>query len=55
MKRKFTKDSWNREEVKELCRRAYNYGFNGGLYEHSDMRSMQHDCNTFNDWIEENL
>ena len=40
------KDSWTREEVIALCRRAYLYGEQGALNLHDG---------TFKEWIEENL
>ena len=40
------KDSWNREEVIDLCRSAYLYGEQGALKLHNGI---------FKEWIEENL
>ena len=40
------KDSWNREEVIDLCRSAYLYGEQGALKLHNGV---------FKEWIEENL
>lgn len=45
---------YTEEEVKSLCHRSYNYGFIGGLYEHSNTQSKEHDCNSFKVWFEQN-
>lgn len=45
---------YTEEEVESLCNQSYNYGFKGGLYEHSGVQSKEHNCNSFNDWFEQN-
>lgn len=46
--------TYTEEEVRSLCNKSYNYGFQGGLYEHSGMQSYEHDCASFTKWFNNN-
>lgn len=43
------------EEIKNLFRICYHYGFNGGLYERILYETKQHTCNSFDEWFNEKI
>lgn len=49
-----TKGMYTEEEVDKIVRRAYQFGFEGGMYENTDFITHQHDCNSITKWFEKN-
>ena len=43
--------TYTHEEVEKLCKRAYDFGFEGGVHENTEMYSKQHDSNSIREWL----